>query len=416
MGGSDVRRPDSSAGGPAVRRRPWGDDAPTVLINLQMALMACYLMGLGALLVFIRGELGLSLTMVGAIGSVSAMAGVAGSWLAPRLAARRGRSAVISAAVATCCGGLLTLTAASAFPPRLTVIVTMVAVASTTLAGFVWTILASAYLLEHHGRRGPASLTAANAWAAFGGTAMPLLLGVLAGTALGWRSGVIAVVVGMVAVEAARRRLPESFGRMSGIAAGRVQMPRRYWWGLAGVVLGSQAEFTLAFWGAEFARERTDIGLAGAAAMIGAVNGGILLGRAVVARLADRFAVDVLLRSSLLVTIAAFTLLWTTRSPVVAAVAMVACGVGLAANWPLGCSRMVAIVGGHSDRVLGTTFLANALSAGIAPFALGVLAERVGIHGAFLVVPVLCAGAIAIIVAVPTPRAHVVPPTVVLPG
>ena len=49
--------------------------------------------------------------------------------------------------------------------------------------------------------------------------------------------------------------------------------------------------------------------------------------------------------------------------------------------------------GGRPDRGAGRVSFAAGLASGAAPFALGALADRTGTHTAFLLVPVLLAGA-----------------------
>lgn len=374
----------------------------TTATNLQMALAACYLMGLGALLAFLREDLGLSLTVTGALGTVSAGAGILGSLIAPRLALRWGRSASIGIAVVGLSVGLLVIGLAPAAVPA------AVGIVLATGCGFVYVITVSAFLLDHHAPHGPAALTTANAWAALGGTVMPLLLGIAAGTVLGWRAGVIAVVAALAAVEVLRRRGAGDYGHPrtpTGSGRQRPALPPRLWWAMLALVCTSAAEFTVVFWGAEFLRERTDASLAVAAIGIGAVNAGILLGRLVVARLASHVAVDGVLAAGLLLVLLAFSLLWSTRSVVAGIAACGVIGVGLAANWPLGCARCVSIGGGHTDRVLGRAFLANSAAAAVAPIGLALLAEQLGLHASFLIVAVLCLASLAVLAAFPAPRA-----------
>jgi nitrate/nitrite transporter NarK len=55
----------------------------------------------------------------------------------------------------------------------------------------------------------------------------------------------------------------------------------------------------------------------------------------------------------------------------------------------------VAASGGRPDRAAGMLSIAAGLASGVAPFALGAMADRIGTHTAFLLVPALLAVAAA---------------------
>ena len=62
-------------------------------------------------------------------------------------------------------------------------------------------------------------------------------------------------------------------------------------------------------------------------------------------------------------------------------------------QYPLGTVRAVTASAGRPDRAAGRLSIAAGLASGIAPFALGALADRIGTHTAFLLVPGLLAAA-----------------------
>lgn len=85
---------------------------------------------------------------------------------------------------------------------------------------------------------------------------------------------------------------------------------------------------------------------------------------------------------------------------------LVLCGLGIALQFPLGAALAVEMSGGRPDRGAGRVSFAAGLASGVAPFALGALADRTGTHTAFLLVPVLLVAAAGCVLAslhAPTP-------------
>jgi fucose permease len=70
-------------------------------------------------------------------------------------------------------------------------------------------------------------------------------------------------------------------------------------------------------------------------------------------------------------------------------------GLGVSLHYPLGIARALAASGGRRDQAAARASLGVGLAVGAAPFTLGAVADRVGTHAAFLVVPALLAAAAA---------------------
>jgi fucose permease len=120
--------------------------------------------------------------------------------------------------------------------------------------------------------------------------------------------------------------------------------------------------------------------------------------RVVVGPLSLRVAPAYLLAAGFLFSIVGWAVLWTTTSTGVALSGLVLCGLGLGVQYPLSIALLLAASPGHSDRAQGDATLYGALSIGVAPFLLGWLSDHVGIHTAFVAVPVFAlAGAVAAI-------------------
>jgi fucose permease len=89
------------------------------------------------------------------------------------------------------------------------------------------------------------------------------------------------------------------------------------------------------------------------------------------------------------VTAVGFAIFWFAPIPVVAGVGLLTTGLAVALLYPLSISRALAAWPSDPDRASARGALASGLAFGIAPFALGLVAERADLRTAFLIVPAL---------------------------
>jgi fucose permease len=115
------------------------------------------------------------------------------------------------------------------------------------------------------------------------------------------------------------------------------------------------------------------------------------------APLVSRFDPDVVLMATMGLTIVGFSVAWLSASAVPMLVGFTITGVGLGLQSPLAIGRAVIAAAGQADRGAGLTSVAIGVASGIAPFALAAVADHVGVHTAFLIVPVLMAVGIVLV-------------------
>ena len=388
---------------PDPGRRPHLDRI-TWITYLQLSLFAFFLYGFGATQALLRDEQGTSRTIASLHAIVFAAANVIAGLLIPRLMERWGRGRVIRYAVIVMSLGIAVYTAPFGLPASL------IGTALVSCGGVSLVATANAFILDYQGSAGPTALTQANALAALFGFLVPLIIGLTTALAWGWRTGLWVLIVALLVTELLRSRQPHT-PRLQLAQAPRPQrpttpghsghdhspMPRRFWWSLGVVGLLLATEFTLTLWSADLLRERAGLGPAAAAASLAAVTGGMFLGRIVGSRRAQRWSVDRLLISSILLTLSAFFVAWTFTRAWVIVTALFVVGLGIAVHWPIGVSRAVASSGGRIDRASGLSSVAAGVAGGISPFVLGVLSDQIGFHLAFLTVPALLATALALL-------------------
>ena len=127
----------------------------------------------------------------------------------------------------------------------------------------------------------------------------------------------------------------------------------------------------------------------------------MLVGRLIGARLAERHPADFLLRISVVLALVAFALAWTVTWWPAVILGLALGGLGLSVQSPLGIARTMQVSNGLTDRASALALVAGSIAVASAPIALGVLADHVGFHTAFLMVPVFLGLALVILLVRP---------------
>jgi MFS family permease len=172
-------------------------------------------------------------------------------------------------------------------------------------------------------------------------------------------------------------------------------LPMAYWLAWTVTLLCIGVEFSMTFWAADELRQRDGASPAAATAGVTAIVAGMFAGRLLGGRLALRFRPRSLLLAAIAVCLAGFTAFWLSTAPGMALAGLALAGFGIALQYPLGTVRAIAASDRRPDRAAGRLSIAAGLASGIAPFALGALADRTGVHTAFLIVPGLLVAAAA---------------------
>lgn len=349
----------------------------------------------------IRDEQGTSRTISSLHVIFLSVGGIIAGLIAARLIMKLGRDRFIIFSVAGLAAGVLLYTA----PGGITV-----TLAGTFFASFFGSSIivgASAFLFDHQNEAGPASITEANAVAALSGALAPIAVGVGVSIFLGWRTGVWITLLGLlVSLLLMRNNFPvfrvpvdEQIRE-----AHKVPFPRRFWWALGTLFILVSSEFILTLWSVDLLRDRGGLDAGAAAATVGALTFGIFMGRLIGSRFAEYFPVDRILSIAVLIACSGWLVVWmNTYAPIMIG-GLVLSGIGVALFWPLGISRVVMASGGQNDRATALGAVAGASAGGVGPFALGALADAIGVHSAFLVLPVVLLSGLFLILIKPVTK------------
>jgi fucose permease len=246
------------------------------------------------------------------------------------------------------------------------------------------------------GARAAALLSKANALSSAAGLLAPLLVAGAIALGAGWQTGylVLPLLVAVLMLVALRARgLPDAGAVPPNPASASGSAAVRLWISL---VLAISVEFCMVFWAPSYLHDHLGQCTATATALGGGFLVGMALGRAAVdpvRRLSPSEDATVLLAVG--VALSGFLLFWLSGAAWLATVGLAVTGLGVALLYPLTVARYVAAAPVSSTRSSSRAALASGLAIGVAPFVLALISDSVGLHAAYLIVPVLCALLIA---------------------
>lgn len=336
-------------------------------------------------------ELGVSNAQAGLHGTAMAVGAILAAAVTPRVVRRLGRRAAVVGAGAVLAVGTALLTTGTALG------VTLGGVVVIALGGNVMISAAQAALADHHGPAASAAVTEANGVGSGIGLVGPLAVGACVAAGWGWRPAVAVTAVLAVGTAVLVRRLPGDGALGRGLRAADpgthvpavVPAVRASRWFLVTIVAAIAVENATTYWATDLVRERTGAGAGIATATTAGLVAGMTLIRFVVGPLSLRVSPARLLAAAFGVAVAGWAVLWTATSAPVALAGLFLAGLGYGAHYPLGISLLLGASGGRTDAAQARATVAGGLAIGIAPFVLGALADVVGSHTAFVVVPVV---------------------------
>lgn len=335
-------------------------------------------------------ELGVSNAAAGLHGTAMAVGALGAAALTPRAVRRFGRRTTLVAAGVVLAAGIALLTTGWVLA------VTLTGMAVVAVGGNMAVSAAQAGLAGHHGRSAPAAVTEANGVGSGIGLLGPLAVGACVAAGWGWRPAVAVTAVLAIGTAVLVRRLPLTgvLARSGPVVAGpatpdAARAVRASRWFLVTIVAALALENATTYWATDLVRERTGAGAGIATATTAGLVAGMTIIRFVVGPMSLRISPARLLAGAFGVAIAGWAVLWTATTAPVALAGLFLAGLGYGAHYPLGVALLLGASGGATDAAQARATVGGGLAIGVAPFLLGALADAVGAHAAFLVVPVL---------------------------
>jgi MFS family permease len=198
----------------------------------------------------------------------------------------------------------------------------------------------------------------------------------------------VTVLLALLVVVATRRAADAVVPAQSSRHEGSLPLSTGIWF-LAALVAGTAMEFATTFWATALVRAQTGAPAGIATATTSGLLVGMTTARFALGPVAVRLGPPRLLAAAFVVAGAGWALLWSAHTPTVAVAGLAALGAGIGLTVPLSQSMVLAAAGSRQDQAQGRSAIATGIAVGLAPFVLGALGDRVGTHGAFLLVPAL---------------------------
>jgi len=378
-------------------------DRRTLSTYFMVMLWGWFVTSIGPTVPLITKQFNVSKGVGGLHGTAIATGAVAVGFVSHRLVLNFGRRPIMLVGTVLMVLGTFVLVSGP------NVIVTLSAVVVIGIGGNLILNVAQPALSVEHGINGPAAVTEANAGSALLGIFAPLAVGASVALGWGWRPAIlITALLGAVAFFVIFT-LPTE-GSLDGRGAKRTatadakpadREPYRpaFWFFIVGVTAGVAIEFCTSFWAADLIASRTQAGPGIATATLAALFSGMAIARVIGGQMALRYAPEKLMILAFGIAGAGWLAMWTAQNTAVAIGALFLTGMGFGLHYPLGVALTMRASGGRPDAAHALIAITTGAAVGLAPFILGALADQVGSHQAFLLVPgliVIGAGAVAL--------------------
>jgi fucose permease len=270
----------------------------------------------------------------------------------------------------------------------------IITIGASFLIGLIGSLILAivpAALSDQHGAMKAVALSEANVIASLFATAAPLLVGWLAGSAVGWRLalGLMACVPIFMFLGLGKNSSPVRISTETEPDRAKKSLSALFWIYWTGIVLAVSVEFCMIFWSADYLEQVLGLIKADAAQAVSLFLAAMIMGRVLGSRLVQRFSTRAVVTVSIVIAGIGFLLFWKAESPVIGLSGLFITGLGVANLYPLILSLAISAANGNTVQAGARATLASGTAILALPLILGGFADDVGIHLAYAVVLVL---------------------------
>jgi fucose permease len=240
----------------------------------------------------------------------------------------------------------------------------------------------------------------ANALAMVTAVVAPLAMGLAEAGFHAWR---IALLIPLLAFAILTLTRPRESEERSSIRLPSVRLPGAYWFVWLLLVLGVSIEFSFVFWGSTIVGQRTGISSADATLLASFFVVGMFLSRAAIGRgMGSSQTPRGLIAAGLVVVLVGAVLIWVSNIPAISALGLLLGGLGTAGLWPIGLTVALQTAPKAQLQASARSTLGSGFAVLLAPSALGLAADAVGVVAAWTIIPILAIAALAVVAITPT--------------
>jgi fucose permease len=231
--------------------------------------------------------------------------------------------------------------------------------------------------------------------------AAPVIMGLAIQTVHAWRVAMFVPIAAAAILALVRPRRTET---RSEVRLPRGTLPTAYWFVWLFIVVVVSIEFSFVFWGSTIVARQTGIANADATLLASLFVAGMFTGRALLGRgLGAERDPRIVLTTGLGIVLVGAGLVWVSRVPAISGLGLFLGGAGTAGLFPIGLTIALDLAGRAKYEAAARATLASGVAVLLAPSALGLASDAVGVATAWPIILLLAVAGLAVLAV--TPRA-----------
>jgi fucose permease len=373
---------------------PSGQFVRTHLIWIYYALvgLGCYIMSaLGPVMPFLRTELSMNYRLVGLHFSAFAMGSVLAGTIGDKIVHKLGRVQSLWFSVGGTICGLLSFICA--VHPAFTIL----GILACGFCGSMTYQTLATVISEQLGENRTLAFMEAEVVAMLVGGAAPFAVSASVSAKFGWRAAFVVLILFYMATFPSLKKFGPAKEATVKKESVEGKLPLAYWSYALVIFLSVAAEWSTAFWSADYLTYKLAISKAAAAAAVGAFFVGMVCGRFSGSRLVRWHTATRLLAISGFISVVGFLLFWLGNTSIVNITGLFLTGLGIANMYPLSFAAAVAAAQDQASKAIARVSLTCGGALLVMPIGLSFIADRAGLFNAYYVVAfdlLICLGTI----------------------
>ncbi len=372
----------------AIRR-----DRLTWAAYLALAQFTFFLNIQGNIIPFLKDEFDLSYRVVTLHPAAVAAGLIVSGLIGERLTRRYGRLWSVMVGLAGMAVGALAIVVAP------NPVVSILGCFLMGTVGCLVLIVVPTLLADWHGANRSVAIGEANGVSYVASLTAAMAVGLFVAIGFGWRAALLlgVVLAGLLLLFLRGVPMPDAAATpvaVPGEAGRGGRLPAAYWFYWLAIMAFVGVEQSVLVWATEFLARVKGVPVASAAVTAGAFSLGMLVGRLSSAVVLTRITSARALYLSAIITVPAFFVFWGSPSLPIAVIGLFAVGLGCALQYPLTLTKAIVIAGPFGELATARASLASGLSILVVPWAIGALADHMGLSAAISMLPLFTVAAV----------------------
>ena len=360
--------------------RPYRRDRTTAFAYVFNSSLTGFQVALGAIMPVIRDDLDISLTIASLHFTIMAVCGMLGSLCTADIARKFGRRVTTYVSLTCSLAGLIVICLAPSVAMTLTGSVLL------GIFGPLGIIVSQAEMMDKHRSHRGVALADLSFVISVAMLATVLGAGPIVSITDSWRIALMMPTIALATTYLVLRPLRFTDAQSVGRPRSKHRMTGLAWLFCLTVASQSSFEWCYGYLGAEFMDKAGGLSKGSAATAMALYYTGLVLGRFILVPAVRRVPSFTLLMASFSIALVGFLIMALGPNTEVILIGLFVSGLGISFTFPMITNLAGAAFPDATDWIIGRLFLAGGIAIAIAPFAVGSLADQIGIASSFWVV------------------------------